>query len=78
MKRREFIAGISASVWPLAARVQRAIPVIGYLSAGSTGSANDGLSLPPFLQGLNGQRGWPGVLRGERLVRHRRAEGHSG
>ena len=50
MRRREFIAGLgSAAAWPVVARTQSAMPVVGYLGAGS---ADTSLSLVPFLQGL--------------------------
>ena len=52
IKRRQFIAGLgSAAAWPVVARAQQAIPVIGYLSLQS---ADDDYKFitGPFLQGL--------------------------
>ena len=53
MKRRTFIAGLgSAAAWPVAARAQQSMmPVIGYLSARSSGS--DDLMLAALRSGLN-------------------------
>jgi putative ABC transport system substrate-binding protein len=51
--RREFIAGLgSAAAWPVAARAQqqRALPVIGHLSARS--SESDVAMLAAFRRGL--------------------------
>ena len=55
MLRREFIAGLGATVaWPLAARAQQpALPVIGWLSGRN--SETDAHVLPAFRRGLNRQ-----------------------
>jgi len=51
MRRRQFIAGLGATAWPLAARAQRAaMPVIGYLGAGSAYGWRHGVAA--FHQGL--------------------------
>jgi putative ABC transport system substrate-binding protein len=52
MRRREFIAGIGAIAWPLAARAQQSgnLPVIGFLGSGLP--AANSSSLSAFRQGL--------------------------
>jgi putative ABC transport system substrate-binding protein len=52
MRRREFIAGLGAAAWPLAAPAQqRAVPVIGFLSNQFAAGDYKDLTVP-FLQGL--------------------------
>jgi putative ABC transport system substrate-binding protein len=50
MKRREFIVGLGAAAWPLVARAQSAMPVVGVLGSGSAVGYSERLAL--IRQGL--------------------------
>src|SRR5215469_6434957 len=63
MRRREFLTllGGAAAAWPLAARAQPAVPVIGYLDAGELAQ---GERRRAFRQGLKDN----GIVEGENVV----------
>src|SRR4051812_12277023 len=69
MKRREFIICGMAAAWPMVARAQQAIPMVGYLSASSAG---DNERLTAFRLGLEEQ----GFVAGRNvMVEYGHAEG---
>ena len=71
IKRRQFIAELgSAAAWPLAARAQQALPIVGYLHASSREAS--ALGSAAFRHGL-AEAGYTEVR--DVVVEHRFAEG---
>jgi putative ABC transport system substrate-binding protein len=71
LRRRDFIAGIAAAAWPLGARAQTAMPVIGFLGASLPETSAD--RLRAFHQGLKET----GYVDGDNVtVLYRWAENH--
>jgi putative tryptophan/tyrosine transport system substrate-binding protein len=73
VKRREFITVLGGTAaWPFVARAQPGMPVIGYLSVGTSELTRD--SVTAFHQGLSDQ----GFAQGRKVaIEYRWAEGHT-
>jgi putative ABC transport system substrate-binding protein len=75
MRRRDFIKVVagSAVTWPLAARAQPAMPLVGFVNAGSTGGLGRA-QLQAFLKGL----GEAGYIEGQNVsIEYHWAEGQN-
>ena len=71
MNRRDFIAGLGAAVWPVVARAQSALPVIGFIDVGSLETHRE------FVAGVHRGLSETGYVEGRNLgVEYRWAEYH--
>jgi len=65
MRRREFAKLVAATVaWPMVAKAQKPMPVIGFLGGTSPGAPSVRLSLAAFRKGL----GETGFVEGQNLI----------
>src|SRR5215475_11695729 len=74
MRRREFILTLGgASAWPLAARGQQPLPIVGYINSGAPGP------MAPLVSAFHEGLSQAGYVEGRNVaVEYRWSEGHSG